>query len=158
MAEFFSAADVVGAAVEMERRGQTFYRRMAQSADKPETKRFFENLAAEESRHEELFSAMASRLGQAELPAWSSMEEYSDYLHALLDSHALFSPGFAQDMAAKSGDLEASVRGAMNLEKDSMLFFQEMLQLIPGSEHSFILECIEEERRHLRQLATLLKK
>ncbi|WP_243360187.1 ferritin-like domain-containing protein [Fundidesulfovibrio terrae] len=158
MAEFFSAADVVGAAVEMERRGQALYRRMAQVAEKPEIKRFFENLAGEERRHEELFAAMAKRLGAAELPAWSTMEEYSAYLGALLDSHALFSPGFAKEMAEKSGLFEESVRGAMSLEKDSMLFFQEMLQLIPGSEHSFILECLEEERRHLRQLSALLKK
>ena len=33
----------------------------------------------------------------------------------------------------------------------------EMLQLIPSSEHSHILECIAEERRHLRQLLGLLK-
>jgi rubrerythrin len=158
MAQFFSAADVVGAAVEMERRGQALYRRMAQAAEKPEIKRFFENLAGEESRHEELFSAMAKRVGQAELPAWSTMEEYSAYLGALLDSHALFSPSFAARMAEKAGDLTESVHGAMSLEKDSMIFFQEMLQLIPGSEHSFILECIEEERRHLRQLSGLLKK
>ncbi|GFK92195.1 hypothetical protein NNJEOMEG_00016 [Fundidesulfovibrio magnetotacticus] len=158
MAEFFSAADVVGAAVEMERRGQALYARLASEASDPTVKRFFESLAAEERRHEELFTAMAGRVGKAELPAWSSMEEYSDYLDALLDSHALFSPGFADALAARSGELEGAVRGAMQLEKDSMIFFQEMLHLIAGSEHSFILECIEEERRHLRQLSALIRK
>ena len=157
MAEFFNAADVVGAAVEMEKRGQVVYRRLALAAGNQEVKRLFENLAVEEGRHEELFSSMARRLGQAELPAWSTMEEYNGYLSALLDSHALFSPGISETLFANAEDLEGAVRASMKLEKDSLLFFQEMLQLIPGSEHSHILECIAEERRHLRQLSGLLK-
>ena len=157
MAEFFSAADVVGAAVEMEKRGQVVYRRLALAAENREVKRLFETLAAEEGRHEELFSTMARRVGQAELPAWSTMEEYKGYLSALLDSHALFSPGMSETLFANAENLESAVHAAMKLEKDSLLFFQEMLQLIPGSEHSHVLECIAEERRHLRQLAELLK-
>jgi rubrerythrin len=157
MAEFFKAADVVGAAVEMEMRGQVVYRRLALAAENPEVKRFFENLAAEEGRHEELFSSMARRLGQTELPAWSTMEEYNGYISALLDSHTLFSPGLSDTLFMNPGNLEDSVRSSMKLEKDSMLFFQEMLHLIPGSEHSHILECIAEERRHLRQLSELLR-
>lgn len=157
MAEFFSAADVIGAAVEMEKRGQVVYRRMASVSPDAQVKRFFEGLAAEEARHEQLFSAMAARVGKAELPAWSTMEEYGDYLSALLDSHALFSPKQAGALMDAAGSLEDAVHAAMKLEKDSMLFFQEMLQLVPGSEHPHIWECIEEERRHLRQLAALLK-
>ncbi|WP_027190098.1 ferritin-like domain-containing protein [Fundidesulfovibrio putealis] len=157
MAEFFNASDVVGAAVEMERRGQAAYRQTAKATTDPKVKRLFENLAVEEARHEEMFKAMAERIGPAELPAWSSMEEYSAYLGALLDSHALFSPGFTESLAAASVNLDDAVRQAMRLEKDSMLFFQEMLYLVPGSEHPLIQECIEEERRHLRQLAAMLQ-
>lgn len=157
MAEFFNAADVIGAAVEMEKRGQAVYRGLARSLGDGQVKRFFENLAAEEARHEELFSAMAARVGDVELPAWSSMAEYCDYLSALLDSHALFSPGQADALFASASSLEDAVHASMKLEKDSMLFFQEMLQLVPGAEHAHIWECIEEERRHLRQLASLLK-
>ena len=157
MAEFFSAADVIGAAVEMEKRGQVVYRRMAGAASEERVKRFFEGLAAEEARHEQIFAAMAARVGKAELPAWSAMQEYGDYLSALLDSHALFSPRQTEALMDAAGSLEDAVQAAMKLEKDSMLFFQEMLQLVPGSEHAHIWECIEEERRHLRQLASLLK-
>lgn len=157
MAEFFKASDVVGAAVEMERRGQAAYRQTAKATTDAKVKRLFENLAVEEARHEEMFKAMAERIGPAELPAWSSMEEYSAYLGALLDSHALFSPGFTDSLAAASTNLDDAVRQAMRLEKDSMLFFQEMLYLVPGSEHPLIQECIEEERRHLRQLAAMLQ-
>uniref|UniRef100_A0A7C4AFV7 Rubrerythrin n=1 Tax=Fundidesulfovibrio putealis TaxID=270496 RepID=A0A7C4AFV7_9BACT len=153
MAVFFKAADVVAAAVEMEKRGQVFYRDKARKVADPAVKAFFESLAAEEMRHEQLFTAMVARVGQAELPAWSTQEEFSTYLKALLDSHALFTPA----PASVGEGLEEAVRAAMELEKDSMLFFQEMLALVPAGEQERVRDCIEEERRHLRQLAAMLK-
>jgi rubrerythrin len=157
MAEFFNAADVLGAAVEMERRGKAAYRVLARSAGDDQLKMFFENLAVEEARHEEVFSAMAGRAGMVELPAWSTEAEYKDYLAALLDSHALFATGQSEALFSGAVSLEEAVQAAMKLEKDSMLFFQEMLQLVPGSEHGQIQKCLEEERGLLRRLAALLK-
>jgi rubrerythrin len=158
MADFFKAADVVAAAVEMEKRGQAVYRRLALQATDKDVKALFENLAAEEQRHEELFSAMVRRVGQAELPASSTKDEYSQYMASLLDSHALFSPGMSDELFAQAGNLESAVRGAMKLEKDSMLFFQEMLKVVPQAEHPRVMECIDEERRHMRQLSSMLAK
>jgi len=157
MAEFFNAADVIGSALEMERRGQEVYRQLASASEDDEVKRFFENLAAEEARHEQIFAGMQARVGKAELPPWSTMEEYKSYLAALLDSHALFSPNQTDALYASADTLGGAVHASMKLEKDSMLFFQEMLHLVPESEHGLIQECIEEERKHLRQLAALIK-
>lgn len=158
MAYFLNAADVVAAAVEMEKRGQAVYRRLAAQSTVPAVKDLFENLAAEEQRHEELFSAMVARVGAAELPPMSTTDEYSQYMSALLDSHALFSPGMSDQLFANAGDLHGAVHGALKLEKDSMLFFQEMLRVVPAAEHPHVQECIEEERRHMRQLSSLLAK
>jgi len=157
MAEFFKAADVVGAAVEIEKRGRAVYRRLARAAENPHVKALFESLAVEEARHEELYRAMLKRVGAAELPASSTGEEYAQYLAALLNSHMLFSPGMVDDLYGRAGDMQAAVHGAMRLEKDTMVFFQEMAALVPASEQAHIAECIEEERRHLRQLSALLQ-
>ena len=159
MAEFFSAADVVDAAVEIEKRGREVYRRLAHGAANPQVKALFESLAVEEARHEELYTAMAKRIGAMQLPAASASDEYAQYVAALLDSHMLFSPGLAKDLDLydRAGDMQAAVRGAMRLEKDTMVFFQEMMALVPASEKGNVEECIEEERRHLHQLAALLK-
>jgi len=158
MAEFFSAADVISAAVEVEKRGREVYRRLAQASANPQVKALFESLAVEEARHEELYLAMAKRVGKAELPAQSTRDEYAGYVGALLDSHMLFSPGMVDDIYARAGDMRAAVHGAMRLEKDTMIFFQEMEGLVPASERGKVVECIEEERRHLCQLSAMLTK
>jgi len=157
MAEFFKAADVVSAAVEIEKRGREVYRRLAQAATNPDVKALFESLAVEEARHEELYTAMAKRVGAAELPALSTTDEYAHYVGALLDSHLLFSPGMVDGLYSRAGDMQAALHGAMRLEKDTMVFFQEMMRLVPASEHAHVTACIEEERKHLRQLSEMVK-
>lgn len=158
MAEFFKASDVVAAAVEIEKRGQDFYQRLAKAATNDEIKRFFEYFAAEEARHESIFLGLARQVGPVELPAWSTQAEYAAYLLALLDSHTLFTPGLAATLEGKSGNLAEALHLAMNFEKDSLLFFMEMISLVPPEQRAAVQRCIEEERLHLRQLGEMLKK
>lgn len=155
MAVFFQAAEIAEAAVSIEQKGQTFYTRAAQAAKNPDAKDFFLFFAKEEARHEDIFQQLKDRLGKIELPAWSTSEEYSTYLQALIDSHSIFSPDLEKRLAEAGSEAEA-IRLAMGFEKDTILFFMEMRELVPDSEKKFVLQCIEEERSHLRQLAKML--
>jgi len=155
MAEFFQAAEIAEAAVNIERQGQTFYLNAAEAAKNPDVKDFFLFFAKEEARHETIFQELKDRLGKIELPAWSTTEEYGMYLKALIDSHAIFSPELQKRLADASSENEA-IRLAMGFEKDTILFFMEMRELVPDSEKRFVLQCIDEERSHLRQLSRML--
>lgn len=152
MAQFFTAGEIAKAAIEIESRGQEFYLRVAAKAKKPETQDFFKFFAGEEAKHRKLFEDLAKRLGPVELPAWSTNEEYAEYLAALLDSHALFSGEYAEKLMSEAEDEAAAVRMAMSFEKDTILFFNEMRELVPDAEKGFVQHCIDEERSHLRQL------
>ncbi len=158
MAQFFNAAEIASAAVEIETRGQAFYLRVAQAAKDKDVARFFEFFAGEEAKRKGLFEALAKRLGPVELPAWSTKEEYADYLAALLDTHALFSGGLAETLMAGAADQASAMRLAMSFEKDTILFFMEMKELVPESEKAFIDWCIREERTHLKMLRERLTK
>ncbi|MDR2669255.1 MAG: ferritin family protein [Desulfovibrio sp.] len=150
MAGFVNAADVAAAAVEIERRGYGFYRKAESRADAVADKKLFAFLAEEEQRHERLFTSMLERLGGVALPAGSTDEEYLTYVKSLLDSHCLFIP------AQEEHFLQAPLRAAVRLEKDTLLFFTEIERLVPDSEKSAVRECADEERRHLKQLLTRL--
>lgn len=155
MAGFFKAAEIVEAAINIEQKGQAFYTRAAEEAKKPDAKDFFLYFAKEESRHEEIFLKFKERLGTAELPPWSSSEEYGQYLSALIDSHSIFSPDLEKRLAEAQDENEA-IRLAMGFEKDTILFFMEMRKLVPESEKKLVQQCIDEERSHLRQLSSML--
>ena len=147
MASFVNAADAVAAAVEIERRGHAFYLKVQDQASDPEDKNFFAFMAEEEKRHEGIFSGKLKRLGGLELPAGSSDEEYLTYVRALLDSHTLFMP--EQTSAA----LGTPLYQAMQFEKDTLVFFIALEDMVPESEQKYVRECADEEKRHLRMLA-----
>jgi len=141
MASFVNVADVITAAVEIERRGHAFYLRARDQAQSQESREFFTFMAEEEQKHRELFEAMLGRVAGLELPAGSSAEEYFAYVQASLDSHMLF----VKDAPA-GGD---PYRMAMGFEKDTIVYFLAMLNLVPQSEAHHVQRCIEEEKKHL---------
>ena len=147
MASFTKAADVIAAAIEIERRGFAFYQNAASAAEHIEDKDFFTFMAKEEIRHEKIFTVMLERVGGLELPAGSSEAEYLEYIEILLDNHVLFLPG-QQDAAQKNPMGQATA-----FEKDSILFFLAMQRFVDASERALIESCIEEEQRHLRYIA-----
>lgn len=158
MAQFFSASDIVGTAIEIERRGRNVYTKAAAAAKDPDVKRFLEFFAGEEARHQAIFEAMGKRVGQAEIPPGSDADEYMDYVQALLDSHALFCGGAPEKDLADAADVEAAIELASRFEKDTILYFREMMDLLPEAETGTVKKCLEEERGHLRQLRTMLAK
>ena len=155
MATFFKAADVAKAAVEIEKKGEAFYRRMAEQTKDDALRSLFIHLAGEEHKHELIFSNLLTRLGSVELPAWSTTEEYGEYVDALISSHALFDAQ-AEALMTGAADAEGGVRMALSFEKDTLLFFMELKELVPDAEKAAVQRCVDEERLHIRQLRAML--
>ncbi|MDR2488865.1 MAG: ferritin family protein [Desulfovibrio sp.] len=149
MASFINAADAIAAAVEIERRGHAFYTSVRDKAEKPKDKEFFAFMAEEEKRHEAIFLDMFKRTGGLRVPEGSSQQEYLDYLTVLLTHHSLFVPGL------ESRILETPLHAAMQFEKDTLLFFIELEEMVPAAEKNVVRACADEERRHLRMLGTI---
>ncbi len=156
MASFFHANEIAEAAVEIERKGQAFYIRVAAMVENEEVKKLFEHLAKEEAKHEVIFSNLKDRLGEVELPAWSTEAEYAEYVDALITSHTLFNDELVTKYVENATDAESAIHLAMSFEKDTLLFFMEMKELVPDSEKEAVQSCSDEERLHLRQLRAML--
>lgn len=157
MAGIFSASDVLTAAQEIEQRGQVFYTRLAETAADSSLAQVFRFLAQEEEKHWQIFHDLALRVGEVELPAWATEEEYVDYITALIDSHTLFRLGDVEALRQFVGSREEAVHAAMGFEKDTIVFFMEMQELVSAGDRPAVQACMEEERRHLRMLAGLLR-
>lgn len=147
MASFVNAGDALAAAVEIERRGRAFYEKASAAAKNGQDKDFFEFMASEEAAHEGIFSGMLRAYGGTDVPAGATDEEYLGYVKALLDSHILFMP--EEELAA----LKCPLRQAMQFEKDTLVFFLALADMVPPSEKGRVLALAEEERKHLRMLA-----
>ncbi|NQS71336.1 MAG: ferritin family protein [Desulfobulbaceae bacterium] len=156
MAGIFKATDILLAAQEVETRGEVFYNRLVETTTDEKLKDTYRFLAGEERKHRELFRKLYERLGQVELPAWAEEDEYASYLSFLIDSHTLFRLGDVDKIRAYAGTREEALETAMGFEKDTILFFTEMREFVPEGEKKYVQECIEEERSHLRLLASML--
>ena len=156
MASFFKASEIANSACAIERKGQEFYRKLAEASADEETRKFFAYFSVEEARHETIFQTMVTRLGGVELPTGSDDEEYALYIQSLVEAHSIFDPETMASLQGEDLDVKKAVRKAMSFEKDSIIFFMEMRNLVPESEKKFVDECIEEERVHLRMLAKWL--
>lgn len=157
MAHFFRANEIANVAIEIEKKGREFYMLAAQKAKSSEIKDIFTYLADEETKHEQVFRSMLDRLGDVEMPAWASHEEYMQYLEALIESHMLFGELGRKFMERADSEMDV-LKMAMSFEKDTMLFFMEMMELVPASEKYVVQQCYEEERKHLRDLSKMSAK
>ncbi|BDQ35594.1 ferritin-like domain-containing protein [Pseudodesulfovibrio portus] len=152
MAHFFHANEIANIAIKIERRGREFYLQAVDRAETPRVKEMFKHLAEEEAKHEGIFRSMLARLGKVGVPPWATQDEYMQYIEALIESHMLFN-SLGQKFLERAESEKEVIEAAMGFEKDTMLFFLEMEELVPSSEKYAVHQCYEEERKHLRELS-----
>ena len=153
----FSGSELINIAVGIERRGIAFYDIMTRSTKNAVARDVFQYLADMERQHIQIFQDMLAEADKYQIPE-TYAGEYTAYLQALVDS-AVFTDDFVtSEMATKAGsDIEA-LELAISAEKDSILFYYEMKDIMPQRAQPTVNKIIAEEKSHLRQLSELKKK
>ncbi len=154
----FSGSELINIAIGIERRGIAFYDIMAKSTKNDVARDVFQYLADMERGHIQTFQEMLSEADKYQFSAAGAEEEYTAYLQSLVDS-AVFSEEMAtsETVTRAESDVEA-IELAIGAEKDSILFYYEMKEIMPQRAQSTVNKIIAEEKAHLRQLSELKKK
>ena len=157
MSVVFSGDELINLAIGIERRGITFYDIMAKSTDDEMARVVFEALVNMERQHIAIFEDMR---GEGITPAEStgSMPEYSDYLRSLIDDAVFTDDTITSEMATQADSDIQAIELAISAEKDSILFYYEMGDLMPGKTLPIIKQVITEEKSHLQQLTEVKKR
>ena len=137
-------------AVQIEKNGMEFYLAMAAKAETEKSKELFSFLAAEEVRHKATFQKMLNSLKQLELTA-SEEEEYNNYLGALTSSR-VFKQEVSTEELVKGLDDMAAIDIAIEAEKDSILFYYELMEQALNEDKAAIEKVIREEKSHYAML------
>jgi rubrerythrin len=152
----FSASELINIAIGIERRGITFYDVMAKSTDNEQARDVFEGLVQMERQHLKVFEEMLDEAG-GQPPPETSSPEYSGYLQALVDSAVFTDDMITSEMATGAeNDIQALELG-ISAEKDSILFYYEMRDLMPQRFTQLVNNIIAEEKSHLQQLSEIKK-
>jgi rubrerythrin len=152
----FSGSELINIAIGIEERGVAFYASMADATKNANAREIFRYLADMERRHIQIFQGMLGEADKFKFPETAG--EYAVYLQALVDS-AVFSDELIASKMAKGAESDTSaLELAIGAEKDSILFYYEMRDIMPQRAQATVNKIITEEKSHLRQLSELKKK
>ncbi|MCL0029371.1 ferritin family protein [Dehalococcoidia bacterium] len=153
----FSTSELINIAIDIERRGMAFYDVMSQSTENAEARDLFRHLGEMERQHVQIFRDMLGEAGKYQ-PSESDTEEYAAYLKALVDSAVFTDDLITSGMVANAdSDIEA-LQLAIGAEKDAILFYYLMRDIMPPRTHPVVNKIIAEEKLHLRQLSEAKKR
>jgi rubrerythrin len=150
----FSILEAIEVALMMEEEGIRFYTLAEQKAGDPEMKNLFASLRDREHQHIEtfrrLYSDLAARESDPDAELWLLVPEVSSYFRASVDSTVFPTKGSADTAIAGLRDVTDILRFALRLEKESILFYHELLASSPWPEAKALVEkVLAEERRHV---------
>ena len=148
----FSGGELLAIAIDIERRGIVFYDVMAKSAENGEVRLVFQALVDMEHRHVQTFQAMLAEAGSDKNEEAYSGEEAA-YLKSLVESNIFSDDAITSELfTSLDNDIEA-LEMAIGLEKDSILFYYQIKDIIPQKEQLLLERIIAEEKSHLRDLS-----
>jgi rubrerythrin len=152
MSIMLSSAEIFGLAKEIENSGQAYYRTIALSTQSQDLKELFDYLAAQELRHYRTFDQLARDYPQLEVDG-QEWEQTSAYIRATSDSRFFVGEDKAISLAKTVKEPVAAIDIAIGFEKDTLLFFYELLSLTPPKAREAAKAIVEEEKRHVQLLS-----
>ncbi|MDO9565300.1 MAG: ferritin family protein [Candidatus Desulfaltia sp.] len=147
----FNADEIFEMAEQIERNGASFYRRSAESIAEPAEKKLLLDLAAMEDEHEKTFADLRAGLSEKEkfTALFDPEGETALYLRALADTRVFFEKKI--DMSS----MEEILKKAILAEKDSIVFYVGMKEIVPvNSGKTKIDAIIKEEMVHIKVLSS----
>ncbi|MFW6082664.1 MAG: ferritin-like domain-containing protein [Chloroflexota bacterium] len=149
----FAASQALDMAVKLEENGEAFYRAAAETRSENELQELFEDLAGRERSHRQVFERMAAEVEEAPEPPPAEVGDYASFLEVALN-HAVFSgPDKALSIAEEAEDRTAVLRAAMGFEKDTLLFYYDLREMVGEKDRDVVSDIIREEKQHLQRLA-----
>jgi rubrerythrin len=150
-------------AVQVEKDGLAFYSGCAAARQSEAIAELFAYLAEQEKQHVKVFTEMKKGLAEHTLPE-SYAGETDAYIASLVSDRvfpanragAMVTERMEQVVAAvEITDEMAAIETALDMEKQSILLYSGIRNLVRQSEQEVMDRIIEEEREHIRKLLSL---
>ena len=148
----FTLADIREIAVQIEKNGEAAYRKAAEMVQDSALSGIFIWMAEEERTHRSFFKSIESSEPMTE--EQRELEVMGRQLLQEMVADQTFS--IDREMLVESEDFAEALSQAQTLEKDTIMFYEFLLNLVSDDEAREQLELIiEEEKRHIEQLEVM---
>lgn len=143
-----SLEELLGVALKIEGSGYEFYTKLA-SRSTGKNKDIFKSLADQEREHMKIFKEIISK-SKAGSGSEPLNEEAVGYLKIFAET-SIF-PEIEQEVPA---DMKSALQIALDVEKDSVIFYEELLKYAPQKDT--IQKIADEERRHFKDILKMIE-
>jgi rubrerythrin len=156
MTVFFSGDELIKVAVQNEETGYGFYKLAEKNAKSQKMKEFFGFLAGQELVHKEKFLNLLKDVRIPSQPGEpADREEIDLYIKAMTDSHLFAGKDKNIVMATEASNEKSAVDYAVGFEKDTLLFFYQLEDLVHSIHKPMVQVIINEEKQHIRKLVEI---
>ena len=148
----FNADEIFEMAEQIERNGARFYHKAAENFKDSDTHNTLLELADWERQHEATFAAMRKELSEQERQptVFDPENEATLYLHVIADGHVFNLKQEPSEKLTGKESQENIYNTAISMEKDSVVFYLALKDLVPPGEGKDKVEAIiKEEMRHI---------
>jgi len=153
MAYVFNMNEILEMAEQIERNGAAFYRKAAEGISDSKNRELLLELAQMEDQHEKIFASLRAQLSEDEKTStvFDPEGEAVLYLRALADTRVFF------EKKIDTGSMEEILKEALVAEKDSIVFYLGMKELVPEKAGKAKIDSIiKEEMGHIKLLGKKL--
>jgi len=150
MTNLLNISEVYQIAIKIEENGVKFYSSWSKKVKDKKLKNIFLALSNAEVEHKKTFEKMLKEIETYE-PKEIYPEEYFQYLRAYADG-LIFDTKEIEKKAKQIKSVSKALDFAIGKEKDSILYYQEVKNIIPPHQIKELEKIINEERRHFFDL------
>jgi len=150
----FNADEIFEMAEQIERNGALFYRNSAEAIADPGAKKLLLDIAAMEDEHKKIFVDLREGLSEKEkvTTVFDPEGEITLYLRALADTRVFF-----EKKIDNTSSIEDILKEAILAEKDSIVFYLGMKEMVPENFGKAKIDAIiKEEMNHIKLLSKAL--
>lgn len=152
----FKIAEILDMGIEKEKKRRDFYGKLKNLYKQPNLVKLFTDLEKWEEEHVTRFTAIKKGLSEEQVSHESYEGELMNYMHAYLD-HRLYYEIDSPTFLKKVQEIDDALTMAMHFEKDAIIFFTELLNLVAEAHKPTIKQLINEEKQHLLFLYNIRK-
>ncbi|NLN41345.1 MAG: ferritin family protein [Clostridiales bacterium] len=158
---FFNDLEAIKMAMDIEKRGERFYTTVGNKLDKEEIKEIFMDLAQQEREHKETFEELyknAANYKEKFDDTYLFNPDISNYLSAMVETVVFPSDEKLDEILENIDNAEDALKLGIQAEKDSILFYTEMIiysKLVEAKEA--FRKLLNEEKKHLIDLQKKLQ-
>ncbi|MBC7321438.1 ferritin family protein [bacterium] len=151
----YSLEEILEIAIRIEEDGVVFYESLANRTKNKEAVEIFRYLAGEEKEHIAVFKSIYKDLTGRRFDKAFNEEEANLYLHSLVENRVFKNQKeikeFVEDARAELSAIELAIQ----IEKDTILYYYEILEGLEDREKNLVKEIISQEKTHIYRLTNL---